>query len=120
MGQSLQVSRDGSRRQIQTMGTQVVELLGGWPSVVVLVEQNLQPNGDAKTTVRQHARSNRGGDDAWVARARAKAAIASSANAAAIGFDVDFDDVGVFLVAARREGLATTRALCPPGRQDAF
>jgi hypothetical protein len=45
-----------------------------------------------------------------LALARAKAAITSSANAAAIGFDLDLDDGGVFLVAARGERLATTRA----------
>src|SRR5450432_3736714 len=96
MGQSLQVSRDGSCRQTQPMRTQIIELFGGWPSVVVLVEQKLNPNGNAKLTVGQHARSNRSSKDAWLALARAKAAITSSANAAAIGFDFDLDDAGIF------------------------
>src|SRR5260370_24227470 len=52
--------------------------------------------------------------------ARAGAEIASAANAAAIGFDFDFDDLGVFLIAAWREGLATARASGLFLRQDAF
>src|SRR3984957_17653095 len=53
-------------------------------------------------------------------RARASAANAAAANAAAIGSDFDFDDLGVFLVAPCREGLATARAMGLFARQDAF
>src|SRR3954464_4060540 len=91
------------------MRTQVIELLAGWAAVVVFVEQNLYPNGNAKATVGQHTRSNSSGNDAWLVRARAKAAIASSTYATAIGFDLDLDDLFVFLKSARGEGLPTAR-----------
>src|SRR6202012_2238250 len=75
---------------------------------------------DAQTTVGQHARHNRRGKDFGQIGTRASAQIAFAANAAAIGFDFDFDDLGVFLVAAWREGLATARATGLVGRQDVF
>src|ERR1700738_1648851 len=52
--------------------------------------------------------------------ARASAEIATAANAAAIGLDFDFDDLGVLLEAAWREGLATARATGLFVRQEAF
>src|SRR5271170_318061 len=53
-------------------------------------------------------------------RTRASAEIASATNAAAIGNDFDFDNLGVFLVAAWSEGLATARATGLFLRQDMF
>src|SRR5947209_277002 len=50
----------------------------------------------------------------------ARAQIASAANAAAIGFDFDFDDLRVFLVAAWSEGLATASATGLNVGQDPF
>jgi hypothetical protein len=70
--------------------------------------------------VRQHPRSNTGGNDGRQLRARASTAIATAANPPAIGFDLDLDDVGVFLVTARRERLATARATGLLGCQDAL
>src|SRR3954452_12606943 len=92
------------------MRTQIIELFGGWPTVVVLVQQKLNPNGNAKLTVGQDTRSNRGSYDAWsMALARAQPAIASAADASTIGFDLDLDDEGIFLEAERGERHATAR-----------
>jgi hypothetical protein len=44
-----------------------------------------------------------------LALARAKAAITAAANAAAIGFDLDLKDGGVFLKASRCERMPTAR-----------
>jgi hypothetical protein len=52
--------------------------------------------------------------------ARAKAAIASSANASAIGFDLDLDDGGIFFETARGERLPTARATGFLGRKYTF
>jgi hypothetical protein len=52
--------------------------------------------------------------------ARATAAIASAANAAAIGFDLDLDEGGVFLEAGRSERQPTARTTGLLRRKDPF
>jgi hypothetical protein len=55
-----------------------------------------------------------------MALARALAAIASAANAPAIGFDLDLNDEGVFLEAKRSERQATARTTGLLGSKDTF
>ena len=61
--QPFEAADDSSRRQVQAMTAQVVELFVGGSTVVVLVEQDLHPHRDAQRTVRQQARHNRRGND---------------------------------------------------------
>jgi hypothetical protein len=89
---------------------------------LILVEQDVDPDGDAKGTFGDQTRRRRGRDDARMTPAGAGGAVALAADEAAISLDRNLQDRGVVGAGKGSEGLAAvlTAALLVGQAADLF
>lgn len=95
-GNGVQSVGEASAGQSNAVSGQVGDQAMAGTKEQELVQQHLDPDGDAVASLGDEFRGGGGGDDAAVAGAATGGAIARAADEAAMGADLDFDGFGIF------------------------